>query len=447
MFCTNCGKQIADDAKFCPHCGNPTITNQGATSSAVSPEPQTLKNKKGPTGRKKKVLLTVGAVAVVAILAIAAASLLGGGSDRDQAIHTVRTGYLGSFTDITVEEIINYTFTGEQNGQRVVWDGGTTDDGVMIVEARYTSQDGQETQLQFRMIDEETFRYGGMTGISDLSEAVKYLNMMYYNYYCSSEQTGDPSAAEAVIDRLNQVSCGAVLCGASSSYEGDRENLYQSAFDMEALPATAANYLGLLQTAHPEPPAYDSSAYSSILGGYYIALSDGYSASMLEEYGLNPLCAYYDYSQVGYTIDDVDSNGIPELLIGEIGEWGGGSGAFFDLYTLTDGQPVRVFASSERERYYLCQDGTIAEEGSSGADDSFNAYYAIDSVSETPSIIEAVLYQGFFQDVGPWFYTACEPWAASIYDGSQIEISEAEAAQVMESHPYGAIEFQPLPAV
>lgn len=92
---------------------------------------------------------------------------------------------------------------------------------------------------------------------------------------------------------------------------------------------------------------------------------------MLEEYGLNPLCAYYDYSQVGYAIEDVDGNGIPELLIGEIGEWGGGSGAFFDLYTLTDGQPVRVFASSERERYYLCQDGAIAAEGSSGADDFF----------------------------------------------------------------------------
>ena len=444
MFCTNCGKQVADEAKFCPNCGNPIVANQGASVSAASEAPAT--SKKAPTGSKKRVPLLIGVVAIVVVLAIAAASQLGN-DDADKAIQTVKKGYLGTFTDITVEEIINYTFLGDENRQGVVWDGGTTDDGIMIVEARYTDQDGQEIKLQFRMIDEETFRYGGMTGISDLSEAVKYLNMMYFNYYCGSEETGDPSAAEAIIDRLNQVSCGAVLCGASVAYEGDRENLYQSAFDMEALPATAANYLGLLQTMQPETPAYDSSAYSSILGGYYIALSDGYSASMLEEYGLNPLCAYYDYSQVGYAIKDVDGNGIPELLIGEIGEWGGGSGAFFDLYTLTDGQPVRVFASSERERYYLCQDGAIAAEGSSGADDSFNAYYAIDSVSGTPSIIEAVLYQGFFQDAGPWFYTACEPWEASIYDGSQIEISESEAVQIMESHPYEIIEFQAIPAM
>lgn len=271
----------------------------------------------------------------------------------------------------------------------------------MIVEARYTDQDGQETKLQFRMIDEETFRYGGMTDISDLSEAVKYLNMMYFNYYCGSEETGDPSAVEAVIDRLNQVSCGAVLCGASVAYEGDRENLYQSAFDMEALPATAANYLGLLQTMQPESPAYDSSAYSSILGGYYIALSDGYSASMLEEYGLNPLCAYYDYSQVGYAIEDVDGNGIPELLIGEIGEWGGGSGAFFDLYTLTDGQPVRVFASSERERYYLCQGRSNRSGGAPAAlMILLMPYYAIDSVSGTASITSQ-FYIGIFPRCRP----------------------------------------------
>lgn len=247
MFCTNCGKQVADNAKFCPNCGSPTITNQEPTLSAAPPEPQAAANKKAPTIGKKKVPLIIGAVVVVVILAIVAASLLGGGSDRDKAIKTVRAGYLGTFTDVTVEEIVNYTFAGDKSGQGVVWDGGTTDDGVMIVEARYTNSDGQEIQFQFRMMDDQTFRYGGMTDVADLNEAVKYLNMMYYNYYVF-ENPGDLEAAQAVVTRLDQVSCGAVLCGASADYEGDRENLYQSAFDMDALPATAANYLGLLDT-------------------------------------------------------------------------------------------------------------------------------------------------------------------------------------------------------
>ena len=245
MFCTNCGKQVADNAKFCPNCGSPTITNQEPTLSAAPPEPQAATNKKALIIGTKKIPLIIGAVAIIVVLAISGALLLGGESDRDKAIKTVRAGYLGTFTDVTVEEIVNYTFAGDKSGQGVVWDGGTTDDGVMIVEARYTDPDGQEIQLQFRMMDDKTFRYGGMTDVADLNEAVKYLNMMYYNYYVF-ENPGDLEAAKSVVNRLDQVSCGAILCGASADYEGDRENLYQSAFDMEPLPATAANYLGLL---------------------------------------------------------------------------------------------------------------------------------------------------------------------------------------------------------
>lgn len=268
---------------------------------------------------------------------------------------------------------------------------------------------------------------------------------MYYNYYVF-ENLEDLEAAKAVVTRLDQVSCGAVLCGASADYEGNRENLYQSAFDMEALPATAANYLGLLQTTEPETPVYDTSAYDNILGGYYIVLADGYSIPMLEDNDFNTLYAYYDYSQIGYAIQDIDGNGIPELLIGEIEE-GSDSGFCIDLYTLVDGQAVLVAASSERDRYYICQDGTIANEGSFGADDSYNAYYMIDSTTGTLSILEAILYQGFYEDAGPWFYTTLEPWEASISDSSQTEISEEEAAQIPQNHSYKSIEFQAIPAV
>lgn len=446
MFCTNCGKQIADDAKFCPHCGSQTVINTESVSSSPQQQPETARQKAPVKSKNKnKVLVGVGAAAVIIVLVLGAAVLFGGSGDRDRAIQTVKSGYLGTFTDVTVEEILNYTFTGDINGDGIIWDGGTNDEGEMIVEARYTDSNAQETRLQFRMMDEETFRYGGMTDISELTDAVTYLNMIYYNYYVF-ENPGDLTDTEAVVDRLDQVSCGAVLCGASADYEGDRETLYQPAFDLEPLPATAANYLGLLQTA-PAESFYDTSAYDNILGGYYIALADGYSASMLEENHFNPLCAYYDSSQIGYAIQDIDQNGVPELLIGEMGEWGGGSGAFLDLYTLVDGQAVLVAASSERDRYYLCQDGTIAYEGSSGADDSFNAYYTISSATGARLILEAVLYQGFYADGGPWFYTTLEPWEASVSDGSQVEISESDAAQIMESHPYTSIAFEAIPAV
>lgn len=125
----------------------------------------------------------------------------------------------------------------------------------------------------------------------------------------------------------------------------------------------------------------------------------------------------------------------------------GGRGAFLDLYTLVDGQSVLVAASSERNRYYLCQDGTIAYERGSDADDSFNVYYTISPATGARLILEAVLYQGFSQDVGPWFYTTMEPWEASVFGGSQVEISESDATQIMENHPYASIEFESIPAV
>ena len=44
----------------------------------------------------------------------------------------------------------------------------------------------------------------------------------------------------------------------------------------------------------------------------------------------------------------------------------------------------------------------------------------------TLSIIETVLYQGFWVDAGPWFYTTLELWDASVDDDFQVEISEEE---------------------
>lgn len=253
MYCMNCGKQIDDDAKFCPYCGSQTALAEPKDSAPIQAETDAVPKVKvtasapekenQPVKSKKKIPILIGGVVVV-LVAVVAVIFFGGDGGRDQAIQTVREGYLGAYTDVTVEEIVNYAFTMDIGGDGVVWDGGTTDDGEMIVEARYTDEGGTENQLQFRMLDEETFRYGGMTGLTDLQEAVEYLNSIYYVYYM--EQVTDEEEADAVVDRLNQFSCGAVLCGASATYEGDRENLYQDAFDMEALPATAANYLGLL---------------------------------------------------------------------------------------------------------------------------------------------------------------------------------------------------------
>ncbi len=37
VFCTNCGSQLADNAKFCPNCGQPLAANAGSFNPAVLP--------------------------------------------------------------------------------------------------------------------------------------------------------------------------------------------------------------------------------------------------------------------------------------------------------------------------------------------------------------------------------------------------------------------------
>ena len=50
-------------------------------------------------------------------------------------------------------------------------------------------------------------------------------------------------------------------------------------------------------------------------------------------------CSYYtDPSEIGYTYLDIDQNGSTELLVGEVGTYGGDTGMFFDLYTIVDHQ-------------------------------------------------------------------------------------------------------------
>lgn len=46
MFCTKCGKQIPDDSKFCPYCGNPAETPENMQKRVDKPTPYIYHNTK-----------------------------------------------------------------------------------------------------------------------------------------------------------------------------------------------------------------------------------------------------------------------------------------------------------------------------------------------------------------------------------------------------------------
>lgn len=106
---------------------------------------------------------------------------------------------------------------------------------------------------------------------------------------------------------------------------------------------------------------------------------------------------------IGYTYYDVDGNGIEELIIADTGPEGWNNRILL-MYTLYDNKPVLLIDGWARNRYYLLNDGTIYNEGSSGA-----AYTAFGTyrIAEDGCSLEVIdyYYTGSYGNSGyGWFY-------------------------------------------
>lgn len=125
--------------------------------------------------------------------------------------------------------------------------------------------------------------------------------------------------------------------------------------------------------------AQKTASYDALLALYSTAVSERWSGATLMENNLNYMMAdcYSDqpFERIGYLIKDLDGDGIQELAIGtteKISDDFYGK-LVFELYTLDgNGNVVKVFNSSERDRYYYAGDNLFANLGSSGAAESID---------------------------------------------------------------------------
>ena len=154
------------------------------------------------------------------------------------------------------------------------------------------------------------------------------------------------------------------------------------------------------------------------------------------ENGLDYLGCYVEnVADFGYYIADVDQNGTEELLLGVLAEVTPGyTGMFYDLYTMEDGNLVQIITSGERDRDSLCEDNTIANEGSGSAWTSSYAYY--DLVGNQLYIKELVRFDAYYDENNPWFYSATGDW--SDYSSP---ITEEAANSIINSYEYREIPY------
>jgi len=108
------------------------------------------------------------------------------------------------------------------------------------------------------------------------------------------------------------------------------------------------------------------------------------------------------FDKVGFTFDDINADGIEELLIGEIadGDW---KGVVYDIYTMVDRKPEHVLSGGSRNRFFVCNDVFLCNEYSSGAEESgMRVYILLENSTEIfPQV--GFKYDGYTNKKSPWF--------------------------------------------
>ncbi len=148
-----------------------------------------------------------------------------------------------------------------------------------------------------------------------------------------------------------------------------------------------------------------------------------------------------DYETLGYLRRDIDGNGIDELIFGANTDgWDNGNwdGVIYNIYTLVNGNVIKVLDGWERNRYYFCENGCIANESSSSAFESNYNYYTYQGTELT--LVESVLYYERQDEENPWFHsTEQEP---DIKNAKPI--SEEKAMEIMSKYVHEHPRYTPF---
>ena len=116
-----------------------------------------------------------------------------------------------------------------------------------------------------------------------------------------------------------------------------------------------------------------SDIVSYIVVGYQSKWKDMDPAEEMKLSSVYAYCSPY----CGFAQKDINGDGIPELLIGDRFE--DGTTIIYDIYTIhpRTASLIHLASGGERDRFTINESGTIIEEGSNSASDSFTKAYRI----------------------------------------------------------------------
>lgn len=142
-----------------------------------------------------------------------------------------------------------------------------------------------------------------------------------------------------------------------------------------------------------------SNPYENILKKYCAAVEDGWDPGICVENDLSFLVGFHagQPETLGYSCQDLDGNGIPELIVSD-------GSVIYDMYTMFAGQePIWLLSGSERMVYSLCEDGSIFYRGSGGA--ALTGYVVYRLRDGALEVETAYLFDALQDLENPWFHS------------------------------------------
>lgn len=193
---------------------------------------------------------------------------------------------------------------------------------------------------------------------------------------------------------------------------------------------------------------YVNEVYASQLQRYSTALTEGWEEGKYYENEMSALASYYSegnpLENVGFAFADMDQDGTWELLIGGILN-AQEDPAVFEIWTVSDGNPVMLVQSGYRNRYFVehsLEDGVwlIANEGSNSAANSAWHYYRLED--GRLQVSEAVVFDALANETAPWFLASDGDWDTA----NDTPVDEQTALALIDGHrnAYTAVEYIPF---
>ena len=165
---------------------------------------------------------------------------------------------------------------------------------------------------------------------------------------------------------------------------------------------------------------------------YQRALDEHWDPPTCMENGMSLMVAHRGeyYDQLGYTIKDLDRNGVSELIITD-------GTNIYDLYTLIQDEevaPLHLVSAMERLKYYLTEDDLIYFFGSGSASSNYQTIHRL--ADRELVLVEGYFFDGKTDPDHPWY----------LYDGENIGVScgDLDVQGILDSYKTAEIPFTPF---